>query len=186
MSETRIQLVEINHTTLTQWFNRQQKKQEQGVLKQGIQLLPAPATTSKPLPPPVQLPPSVPQVQFPFPYTFKLPENSVGMGKGRRLPGVPTTQPPKFLVHIMPKPQQQPHFKPLPGPSGINTANLPRSAFYQQKRTQEIKTEGERKRKYQRKDEGKAYSCGQCGQVRDPKTHKIWKVVLSKNCHTKL
>ena len=79
MRETKIQLPDINQTTLSQWYIKQQKKKEKEILKQGLpQPIQATAASKKPLPEAKALPPSLPQVNFPVPFNFVLPSNTTG------------------------------------------------------------------------------------------------------------
>ncbi|XP_052471895.1 uncharacterized protein LOC128028661 [Carassius gibelio] len=51
MAETRLQLFELNHHTLSQWHNARKRRQEKEVLEQGIQTFTTPLVASEPLPP---------------------------------------------------------------------------------------------------------------------------------------
>ena len=90
MRETQIQLPDINQTTLSQWYNKRQKKKEQEILKQGLpQPTQAAEISSTPLPEAIQLPPSLPQVKFPVPFNFVLPLNTTGTATLRDLNSKP-------------------------------------------------------------------------------------------------
>ena len=69
---------EVNQTTVSQWFIRREKKRDKGTLQPGIPTPPQEAVTEQPLPEAVPLPSKLPQVAFPFPFTFVLPENTAG------------------------------------------------------------------------------------------------------------
>lgn len=64
---------EVNQTTV-----RREKKRDKGTLQPGIPPPPQEAVTEQPLPEAVPLPSKLPQVAFPFPFTFVLPENTAG------------------------------------------------------------------------------------------------------------
>lgn len=108
MRETTIQLPDVNQTTVSQWFIKREKKKEQETLKQGITPPHQEATSSQPLPAAVPLPPALPQVSFPFPFTFVLPDNTTGRAtlRGpapRCRPLQPKPVPPRGPVPIQPK-----------------------------------------------------------------------------------
>lgn len=109
--ETTIQLPDVNQTTVSQWFIKREKKKEQETLKQGITPPHQEATSSQPLPAAVPLPPALPQVSFPFPFTFVLPDNTTGRAtlRGpapRCRPLQPKPVPPRGPVPIQPKQSQ--------------------------------------------------------------------------------
>ena len=165
MKETNIQLVEINQATLSQWYNKRQKKMEQDVLKQGIRL-PLPDQTSEdPLPSATPLPSSLPQVDFPIPFSFVMPENTTEKGKVkgfRTAPPPPPSTPPALLPQSI---QPQPIL-----PVSTPTPPQNRSQFYYQKRKAEKEASGTTVRKYQ--PSSKPITCGKCKQARDPATHR--------------
>ena len=89
---------EVNQTTVSQWFIRREKKRDKETLQPGIPPPPQEAVTEQPLP----LPSKLPQVAFPFPFTFVLPENTAGTAtlRGRACPTV--RQP--YRVPLQPQP----------------------------------------------------------------------------------
>ena len=176
MRETQIQLPDINQTTLSQWYNKRQKKKEQEILKQGLpQPTQAAETSSTPLPEAMQLPPSLPQVQFPVPFNFVLPLNTTGTATLRD-PNSKTCMPIPILpapvpfvrriepVPIHPKSQfmhQQSH------------QIMPQSQL-QQNPTQRDETRSKQEHKVGSSCKRSLYDmiCNKCAKKRDPENHK--------------
>lgn len=92
---------EVNQTTVSQWFIRREKKRDKGTLQPGIPPPPQEAVTEQPLPEAVPLPSKLPQVAFPFPFTFVLPENTAGTATLRGT-ACPTVRQP-YLVPLQPQ-----------------------------------------------------------------------------------
>ncbi|XP_026110190.1 uncharacterized protein LOC113083135 [Carassius auratus] len=88
MSETTIQLPEVNAATVTQWFSRRGKSQEQEILKQGIQAPDAPMAGPETLPAALQKGPTLYPGNLAKPHLFILPPNTAGKAKlkGRSQP----------------------------------------------------------------------------------------------------
>lgn len=101
ITETRIQIPEVNQTTVSQWFIRREKKRDKGTLQPGIPTPPQEAVTEQPLPEAVPLPSKLPQVAFPFPFTFVLPENTAGTATLRGT-ACPTIRQP-YMVPLQPQ-----------------------------------------------------------------------------------
>ncbi|KAK2874526.1 hypothetical protein Q8A67_021679 [Cirrhinus molitorella] len=88
MSETTIQLPEVNAATVTQWFSRRCRSQEQEILKQGIQASDAPMAGPENLPAAMQKGPALFSGNLAEPHLFVLPPNTAGEAKlkGRSQP----------------------------------------------------------------------------------------------------
>ena len=180
MRETNIQLVEINHTTLGQWYNKREKKKEQDNLKQGITLPQPQATSSGPLPAAGVLPPTLPQMNFPFPFVFHVQPNTTGMAKGRGLSSVPGIKKP---INIQPRPPpiqaatstnvQSVQLQPSSAYGAVDSASFDNrfQAYYQKRKLEKEEESGVKVRKYQRK-EGAVVTCKMCGQNRVAPAHR--------------
>ncbi|KAK9957917.1 hypothetical protein ABG768_028069 [Culter alburnus] len=96
MSETTIQLPEVNAATVTQWFSRRCKSQEQEILKQGIQAPDAPMAGPEELPAAIQKGPTLYSGSLAEPHLFILPPNTAGEAKlkGRSQPQAISKAPP--------------------------------------------------------------------------------------------
>lgn len=150
--DTHIQLPDMNHSTIGQWFNKQAKKREQDTLRRGLPQPPREAAPSKaPLPVAVPLPPSLPQVSFPVPFQYVLPANTAGTAtlRGQRLqPRPPQPQPvpirknPATTTMLPVAIQARPEAKAQPRES-----RTPKRSLYEM-------------------------ICSKCGKQRDPVNHK--------------
>ncbi|KAI7790316.1 hypothetical protein IRJ41_008666 [Triplophysa rosa] len=100
MSETTIQLPEVNAATVTQWFSRRCKSQEQGILKQGIQSPDAPMAAPEKLPAAMQKEPTLYSGNLAEPHLFILPPNTAGEAKlkGRSQPQAISQAPPVMVL----------------------------------------------------------------------------------------
>lgn len=83
MQSTTLQLFEINQTTLTQWHNKRLKRQDTGVLLQGVNLPVSVPVAARPLPLVQVRPPTVPPRPGPH-HHYHLPESTVGQAVDRR------------------------------------------------------------------------------------------------------
>ncbi|KAL1265444.1 hypothetical protein QQF64_003471 [Cirrhinus molitorella] len=108
MSETTIQLPEVNAATVTQWFSRRCRLQEQEILKQGIQASDAPMAGPENLPAAMQKGPALFSGNLAEPHLFVLPPNTAGEAKlkGRSQPQAIAQAPPSHqgLPVIAPAP----------------------------------------------------------------------------------
>ncbi|XP_056120612.1 uncharacterized protein LOC130097697 [Rhinichthys klamathensis goyatoka] len=200
MSETTIQLPEVNTATVTQWYSRRCKSQEQEILKQGIQAPEAPMAGPENLPAAMQKGPTLCSSNLSEPHLFILPPNTAGEAKlkGRSQPqaifqappshqGLPVPiapAPPVSLPFILP-PVQLPT---VPGTSQVMFFNLPLpSAMPPSAQTQTssqpvpYSTQQYRKRKQKRESAGTVTRkyvrktdvilCRKCNKERKPPTH---------------
>lgn len=166
MRETTIQLPDVNQTTISQWFIKREKK-EQETLKQGITPPHQEATSSQPLPAAVPLPPALPQVSFPFPFTFVLPDNTTGRAtlRGpapRCRPLQPKPVPPRGPVPIQPK---QTDRIPVVPPQTVTTVTVAVPPKPTKKQQDESSSQKRHHSLYDR-------ICSLCGKARDPTTHR--------------
>ncbi|KAK5611523.1 hypothetical protein CRENBAI_015476 [Crenichthys baileyi] len=90
MAQTTIQLFELNHRTISQWFTRRQKEWERSVLEQGVSIVPAPAVAEQPLLPAKDL--SLVRVGQGQPFCYNLQEEQQPGPSNRALP--PPSPPP--------------------------------------------------------------------------------------------
>ncbi|KAK3095078.1 hypothetical protein FSP39_010032 [Pinctada imbricata] len=170
MQKTTLQLVAINNTTLTQWFNRREKKLEKEVLSQGVTLEQPSLETSESLMEPVVMPKiqAIPaEVER---HLYILPQNTAGMGRKPRA---------RMPRPILPETITRPVSAPIPIPVQMATPfisppapKLSRTAEWYRKRKE--KDTGKTVRTYTRSDTPK--TCGKCGQPRTAETgHKQYK-----------
>ncbi|KAK7157016.1 hypothetical protein R3I94_006926 [Phoxinus phoxinus] len=198
MSETTIQLPEVNAATVTQWFSRRCKSQEQVILKQGIQAPEAPMAGPENLPAAMQKGQTLYSANLAEPHLFVLPPNTAGEAKlkGRsqpqaifqappssRLPVI-APAPPVSLPFIVP-PVQPPTVPgtsqvmffnlPLPSPmppsaqTQTSSQAVPYSTQQYRKRKQEREHTGTVTRKYVRKTD--VILCRKCNKERKPPSH---------------
>ncbi|XP_057183182.1 uncharacterized protein LOC130549851 [Triplophysa rosa] len=156
MSETTIQLPEVNAATVTQWFSRRCKSQEQGILKQGIQSPDAPMAAPEKLPAAMQKEPTLYSGNLAEPHLFILPPNTAGEAKlkGRSQPQAISQAPPVMLCH---------HQFRLRHPVKL----FPYSTQQQRKRKQKREEDtGTITRKYVRKTD--VILCKKCNNERKP------------------
>lgn len=166
ITETRIQMPEVNQATVSQWFIRREKKRDKETLQQGIPPPPQEAVAEQPLPEAVPLPSKLPQVAFPFPFTFVLPENTAGTATLRACPTV--RQP--YLIPLQPKPIVprsavfiQPQVRVSAPFTVPQTITVPSNSS--QKRSKKHQDEGNKMSSYQKK-------CSYCGKPREPLNHR--------------
>ncbi|XP_038072943.1 uncharacterized protein LOC119741264 [Patiria miniata] len=157
MSETSLQLVDVNNTTLMQWYNKKMKKQEKAVLMQGITHKPAPHTAPDPLPEPVTGPRLMPQPKSNQPHVFVMPANTAGQANTRGY----VAQPMMFQVLGQPAVSQ---------PLQAEPSTRPASTLWYQKRKAEKEAAGQFSRKYVKKTD--KIICSKCQQPREKETHK--------------
>jgi hypothetical protein len=152
-------------------YNKQEKKMERDVLRQGIRLSIPDLESQDQLPSATPLPSSLAPVDFPQPFTFLIPENTTGKVRGFGTRPPPPTPP--VLPTPPPLPQQLPQPHPIMPTQSTATCIQPeqnRSQFHYQKRKAEKEASGISVRKYQRSS--KPIVCGKCKQTRDPATHR--------------
>ncbi|KAK7172336.1 hypothetical protein R3I93_004607 [Phoxinus phoxinus] len=103
MSETTIQLPEVNAATVTQWFSRRCKSQEQVILKQGIQAPEAPMAGPENLPAAMQKGQTLYSANLAEPHLFVLPPNTAGEAKlkGRSQPQAIFQAPPSSRLPVI-------------------------------------------------------------------------------------
>lgn len=163
MQGTEIQLVQISQTTLTQWHNSRQKRQELSVLLQGTALPPSLSVAEEPLQEvrvlPVQPAPARQEHQF------RLPDSTANQAKKRQTashPLLPRHILPKRPVNGQPEPFTAPQLLTLAAqtPAPISLSAVP-TATVQSASTIP-------KRPYRRTV--KANTCKKCGQYRTADT----------------
>ncbi|KAK5891586.1 hypothetical protein CgunFtcFv8_018819 [Champsocephalus gunnari] len=81
MTETTVQLPEVNVATVTQWFSRRCRSQEQQILKQGIPAPDAPMAGPEKLLLAMQKGTSLFPGSLAEPHAFVLPPNTAGEAK---------------------------------------------------------------------------------------------------------
>ncbi|XP_071325194.1 uncharacterized protein [Trachinotus anak] len=129
MSETTIQLPEVNAATATQWFSRRCRSQEKEILKQGVPAPDAPMAGPEKLPVAMQKGPTLHSGNLAEPHIFILPPNTAGEAKlkGRPQPQVVSQTlthpviapaPPVALPFVLPSVQ----LPTVPGPSQVMAA----------------------------------------------------------------
>ncbi|KAK1905295.1 Forkhead box protein E1 [Dissostichus eleginoides] len=132
MTETTIQLPEVNAATFTQWFSRRCRSQEQQVLKQGIPAPDAPMAGPEKLLVAMQKGTSRFPGSLAEPHTFVLPPNTAGEAKLQKrsqpvaISQVPPPPPYYALPFLAPTPPfSTPYMVPsvqlpqVPGPSQV-------------------------------------------------------------------
>ncbi|XP_028298563.1 uncharacterized protein LOC114460884 isoform X2 [Gouania willdenowi] len=100
MSETTIQLPEVNAATVSQWYCRRCKAQEQDILKQGLPALQAPMAASSRLPPALQKGQTFTFGSLAQPHPFVLPPNTAGQAQLKGRPSCSTC--PSKTLHYFP------------------------------------------------------------------------------------
>ena len=159
----RVQLLEINTTTLSTWYNKRTKKLERETIKQGIHLPLPPVSASSPLPLPKVLPiTSQPVLQPNNQYIFVLPPNTANQARTRHKQPLPQPQ----LVQSLQE-------NPVPSRSLSESSReqgIPRSTLWYRKKQYERKQAGELVKSYKRSSS--VMRCTKCGNERDPSTHK--------------
>ncbi|XP_073689357.1 uncharacterized protein [Garra rufa] len=108
MSETTIQLPEVNAATVTQWFSRRCRSHEQEILKQGIQASDAPMAGPDNLPAAMQKGPALFSGSLADPHLFVLPPNTAGEAKLKR------KSQPQAITQAPPSHQGLPVIAPAP------------------------------------------------------------------------
>lgn len=100
MQQTNMQLVMVNQTTLTQWHNKRQKRQEVSVLLQGTNLPEPPSTSEQPLPEARSLLPAPMVAQQE--HQYRLPENTAGQARTRQRVSCQQSIRPKAPIFVAP------------------------------------------------------------------------------------
>lgn len=91
-------------------YKRRQKKQEEALLSQGIEVSDPPVTTSQPIPPAASAPSSLSVIPNAAPFQFHLPPNTAGQSKLR----IRSPPPPKPQSLSLGNPGSQPIVLPCP------------------------------------------------------------------------
>ncbi|XP_057184274.1 ras-associated and pleckstrin homology domains-containing protein 1-like [Triplophysa rosa] len=162
MSETTIQLPEVNAATVTQWFSRRCKSQEQEILKQGIQSPDAPMAAHEKLPAAMQKEPTLYSGNLAEPHLFILPPNTAGEAKlkGRSQPQAISQAPPSH--------QGLPVIAPALPVFILPSVQLPTLQYRKRKQKREEDT-GTVTRQYVRKTD--VILCKKCNNERKPPSH---------------
>ncbi|XP_041859650.1 uncharacterized protein LOC121651452 [Melanotaenia boesemani] len=190
MSETTIQLPEVNPATVSQWYCRRCKAQERDILKQGIPAQQAPMAAPAKLPAALQKGQTVAFGTLAQPHLFVLPPNTAGQAQLKERPQ--HQAPPQQFVFIQrappaPLPVMVPRLPAMPKPSNIAntpiyisippsspTQSTPQAVPYttQQYRRRKMEAEqaGISKRKYSKKTD--IIVCSKCQKDRKPQTHR--------------
>ncbi|XP_071959982.1 uncharacterized protein [Antedon mediterranea] len=161
-----LQLMEINRTTLIQWYNRTSKKQERQVLESGISATKPKLVTSRALPEPLIKPAVLYTLTIAPSFTFVLPESTVGQATVRNKTSIPVP-PGKMAI------------PPLPSTSSAPAASsssslpverpIPRSVAYYRKQAANRIAEGKQVKRY--KPRTSVSVCSQCKQPRLMESH---------------
>ena len=166
--DTRIQLHDINKSTLQQWYNRTAKLREQTFLQQGIPAPSAPSVATQRLPAPVTQPAIPHQSSHAPQHVFILPPDSAGQAVTgpRRLPlPIPSGQIQRPLIPILPQPTPGPSNMPALPAAMPCEPELTRKQRFHIRRKQKLEEQGIHVKKYVRRAE--SMTCKQCGQARD-------------------
>ncbi|XP_062576191.1 uncharacterized protein LOC134238080 [Saccostrea cucullata] len=132
---TSIQLLPLNQTTLILWDNRRQKKKEERVLSQGIEISDPPMTAPQPLPAALTKPATLVTSSAPA-HRYRLPPNTAGQSRVRIRSLPRMNSPPRIAAppRIMPQPVLPPApvpvryviaLPPPPPPGAKDSAHLP-------------------------------------------------------------
>ncbi|XP_034436951.1 uncharacterized protein LOC117759113 [Hippoglossus hippoglossus] len=107
MQTTTLQLFEVNQTTLIQWHNKRLKRQECGILLQGVNLPPSIPVASVPLPPMQSRPTAAPPQLGPQ-HQYHLPQSTAGKAVDKRKSVLPAQHlhPPKAFCPGLPSMRQ--------------------------------------------------------------------------------
>ncbi|KAK1887486.1 Platelet glycoprotein Ib alpha chain [Dissostichus eleginoides] len=157
MTETTIQLPEVNVATVTQWFSRRCRSQEQQILKQGIPAPDAPMAGPEQLLVAMQKGTSLYPGSLAEPHTFVLPPNTAVPEPSQVVPG--SSQ--MMLLNM-----------PLPSATQALTSsqsNVPYTTQQYRKRKEEREQSGTGKRKYVKKTD--AILCKKYNKDRKPPAH---------------
>ncbi|XP_023811165.1 uncharacterized protein LOC105354341 isoform X1 [Oryzias latipes] len=192
MSETTIQLPEVNAATVTQWYSRRCRAQEKLILNQGIPQPAASMAATEKLPDPLQKGTPLQMGTSAQPHIFVLPPNTAGEAKLKAkpqlqalapqlsstpfiIPSGSTSQvlvPPVLNVpfsFVMPPPPAVPIILAVP-PSPQPLSSTPYTTQQYRKRKMEAEKMGIMKRKYIKKTE--TITCSKCGGNRQPPSHR--------------
>ena len=200
-SNTGLQLVTINQTTLTTWLNKHQKKQELITLRQGIaQQYQVPAmTTNRSFPAALTEPATTPPVSPEKRHQFVLPPSTIGQctkfrrrHTGMLLPQPsatapnPDSHPSTYTTHTLPggftilnmqlPTNQQSSIITMPSYQQYcgPPPNMPRSTFYYRKRKEKeaaVAKTDFEEKEYVPRKPASMTICGKCKKLRDA-THK--------------
>ncbi|XP_071962853.1 uncharacterized protein [Antedon mediterranea] len=150
----KLQLMEINRTTLIQWYNRTSKKQERQVLESGISATIPKLVSDKTLLEPLTKP-AVLNVHTSAPsFTFVLPKNTSGLATQGNRPSIPV---PGEIA------------KPPPSVPEASSTRIPRTTLLYRKRVAKDISEGKPIKIY--KPRTSAIVCSKCKQPRLNKNH---------------
>ncbi|KAK5901446.1 hypothetical protein CgunFtcFv8_026315 [Champsocephalus gunnari] len=194
MTETTIQLPEVNVATVTQWFSGRCRSQEQQILKQGIPAPDAPMAGPEKLLLAMQKGTSLFPGSLAEPHAFVLPPNTAGEAKLQKrsqpvaISQVPPLPPYYALPFLAPTPPFSTQFMmvpsvqlpqmmlpnmPLPSaaqaPLTSGQNNVPYTTQQYRKRKEEREQSGSAKRKYIKKTD--TILCKKCNQDRKPPAH---------------
>ncbi|XP_019626538.1 PREDICTED: uncharacterized protein LOC109471641 [Branchiostoma belcheri] len=157
MSQTSLQLYDINTRTLTQWYNKRQKAQERQILLQGVSQPSASTVSDVPAPEPRAKPESIAPAIHPAPLVFPCPPNTAGQARNIRCmpapPVVLVTQQQMGRGYIPPVAAQV--------PAASVTSSTKSARWYRKKKATE-EDQGQQKRKYSRK--AGSNTCSICGK----------------------
>ncbi|XP_077959181.1 uncharacterized protein LOC120819758 [Gasterosteus aculeatus] len=166
MAQTDIQLFELNHRTLSQWFSRKQRGLVTAVLQQGAAVIPA-GVAAEPLPPVKGL--SFVQVGQGQPYQYDVPDEKPGPSSG----GLPPPPPPPDGEQPGPLSSGLPPL-PLgvfPGPAGLppQSPGQSRTTVWRKRKAAEAAAAAAAAagQVLPPKNPRQQYTCSKCGQ---PKT----------------
>ncbi|XP_046873557.1 uncharacterized protein LOC124465932 isoform X2 [Hypomesus transpacificus] len=120
MQGTTLQLVEVNQSTLSQWYNRRVKRQDLAVLQQGINLPGPLSVATEPLPPANVRPAVAPPQPQGAAHTYHLPQSTAGQAKTKRRATYAATAPPPAV-----RPRLAAQRQLFPGPSAALGAPTP-------------------------------------------------------------
>lgn len=175
MNDTGIQLIDINQSTLTQWFNRKSKQTERQVLEQGI-TLPKPSTTAPCLLPAALTRPTELVSGTSERHQFVLPINAAGTAKTVRRQRALLPKPPVAVLpsYSLSEAQFPPGavFISTPPVDTVPAAEpeLPRSTMAYRRKRIEAELQGSVRQQGYNWKEGTI--CGQCGQQRLAESHR--------------
>ncbi|XP_071963285.1 uncharacterized protein [Antedon mediterranea] len=161
-----LQLMEINRTTLIQWYNRTSKKQERQVLESGISAIKPKLVTSRALPEPLIKPAVLYTSTIAPSFTFVLPESTVGQATVRNKTSIPVP-PGKMAIPPLPSTSSAPaasSSSSLP----VETP-IPRSVAHYRKQAAKRIAEGKQVKRY--KPRTSVSVCSQCKQPRLMENH---------------
>ena len=154
IGKTQLQLADVNSKTIDWWHKNRTTRQEQAVLKQGIQLT-TPPTNPKPAPPAKELPPVLDIGTNEERHQCPLPANTAGQSKPRpqRKPVLPKPAPMAASTSTQPMP---PYFVVSFPPAATPPTHPPPVSHSDSKRCLPYSTKSYRKRKEKEAETGMA------------------------------